>query len=289
MNTLLKASFVVSSSNHAPSVVQRSMARDPPAQGHRVLVINPNTSTFLTDSFRPILSDLLLSSDATLTYWTCPAGGPAMIKSHADMTDSAARCLPLLLKLAPNFDGFLAACYADHPIVDLLQSRVGRKPVVCIFHASVYAALQLNSQGGRFGILTTAPIYETLLEDSVKTMLRSNKQALARFAGVAASGIGLADLQRQLDDTDGQQEKVTRRKIMNSARRLLRTQGAHVDAICMGGVVLAGLETWVHEACEAEGRGNVMVVDQLAAGMLTLDALLGRVDLRTVDYHQALK
>lgn len=265
------------------------MARDSLEPGHRVLVINPNTSTFLTDSFRPILANLSLTPKTSLTYWTCPTGGPAMIKSQADMADSAARCLPLLLKVAPGFDGFLAACYADHPIVHLLQSQVGRKPVVCIFHASVYAALQLSRPDGRFGILTTAPIYETLLEDSVGLMLRSNKQALARFAAVAASGVGLADLQQQQHDSDDRHRILTRRKIMSSTRKLIRAQGADVDVICMGGVVLAGMEAWVHEACEAEGRRDIMVVDQLAAGMLTLDALLGRIALRAVDYRQALK
>jgi hypothetical protein len=49
------------------------------------------------------------------------------------------------------------------------------------------------------------------------------------------------------------------------------------------------MEQWVHEACEAEGRPGVQVVDQLAAGMLTLDVLLGEKPLRTVDYRQALK
>lgn len=261
------------------------MVLDMPAPSrHRVLVFNPNTSTSLTDSFDPILSALKLSPKTTLSYWTCPPGGPAMIKSEAEMLDSAARCVPLLLKLAPDFDGFLAACYADHPIVQLLQSQVGRKPVVCIFHASIYASLQLVGPSRQFGIITTAPIYETLLADAVKTMLRSNTQALARFAGVAASGVGLADLQQHVD---GPRTSVARTKVMAATSKLLR-QDPTAEVLCMGGVVLAGMERWVHEAAQAEGR-VVRVVDQLAAGMLTLDAFLSSKPLWTVDYHEALK
>lgn len=212
-----------------------------------------------------------------------------MIKSPADMQDSAARCLPLLLRLAPDYDGFLAACYADHPLVRLLQSQVGNKPVVCIFHASIYAALQLAAPdpAAQFGIITTAPIYETLLSSAVNIILRSNKQALARFAGVAATGVGLADVQLE-HLNKREQAQAARSKVMAATRLLLRTYG-DVSVLSMGGVVLAGMEQWVHEACEAEGRPGVQVVDQLAAGMLTLDVLLGEKPLRTVDYRQALK
>lgn len=261
-----------------------------PVPGQRVLVINPNTSTSLTDSFKPILSALELSQNVELSYWTCPPGGPAMIKSQADMHDSATRCLPLLLDLAPAYDGFLAACYADHPVVRLLQSQVGSKPVVCIFHASIYAALQLAgpNPAAQFGIITTATIYETLLTSAVKMILRSNKQALARFAGVAASGVGLAEVQVDEVTDLKQQAETARSKVKTATKKLLRSQkGGQV--LCMGGVVLAGMEHWVHEACEEEGRPGILVVDQLAAGMLTLDALLGEKLLRTVDYHQALK
>lgn len=260
-----------------------------PPPCRRVLVINPNTSTTLTDSFQPILSALQLSQNVQLSYWTCPPGGPAMIKSQADMHDSAALCLPLLLRLAPDFDGFLAACYADHPVVRLLQSQVGSKPVVCIFHASIYAALQLAgpSSTAQFGIITTAPVYEALLSSAVDMILRSNKQALARFGGVAASGIGLADL--RLDHLGKlRQAEAAREKVIAATQDMLRSR-QDVQILCMGGVILAGMEPWVHEACKAEGRPEVQVLDQLAAGMLTLDALLGDTPLQTVNYGQALR
>lgn len=257
--------------------------------GPRVLVINPNTSTFLTDTFHPILSSLPLSSGTTLSYWTCPTG-PAVIKSVADMYESVSHSLPLLLELAPHFDGFLAACYADHPLVRLLQSQVKDKPVVGIFDASVYAALRLVSPSSKFGIITTGAPYELLLSKGVSLLLDHNKQELARFAGVAASGVGLADLK----SNDNPKPTTAKGKIMEATKCLLQGEGGHdVDVLCMGGVILTGMEDWVHEACEevlgvVNGR-RVKVVEQLAAGMLTLDALLTGKSPQLVDYHQALR
>lgn len=254
-------------------------------QRQRVLVFNPNSSTSMTDSFRPILEALPLTPGTALSYWTCPTG-PAMIASVADMEESAAHCLPLLLKLAPDFDGLLAACYADHPIVRLMQKRMGTKPVVGIFDASVFTALQLLGPASRFGIVTTGPAYEPLLAQGVRALLGQDDRDLARFAGVVASGVGLADVAgRPLDECAG-----ARRKIAEATANLLEAPGdGEVTVLCMGGALLAGMEGWVHEACRARGRHDVKVVDQLAAGMLVLDALLGRRRLDSVDYHLALK
>ncbi|KFA50067.1 hypothetical protein S40293_08591 [Stachybotrys chartarum IBT 40293] len=255
----------------------------------RVLVINPNTSRFLTDTFHPILSSLPISDHIKLSYWTCPSG-PAMISSLADMYESASHCLPLLLDIAHEYDGFLAACYADHPLVRQLQIHMGDKPVVGIFDASIYAALRLLSPGSRFGIITTGLAYEALLTEGVKTLLGRGHGDVTRFAGVAASGIGLADIVNNQHQPDMPR---TREKIMQATAKLLQSgRQGDVNVLCMGGVVLVGMEGWVRDACEAElgpaqGR-KIKVVDQLAAGMLTLDALLCGRDVQTVDYCKAL-
>ncbi|KAH6695587.1 hypothetical protein F5X68DRAFT_198623 [Plectosphaerella plurivora] len=250
----------------------------------RVLVFNPNSSASMTDTFEPIIAALPLAAGTTITYWTCPTG-PAIIKSQADMEESVAHSLPLLLKLAPDFDGFLAACYADHPIVRLMQKHMGTKPVVGIFDASIYAALQLLGPNSRFGIITTGAPYEALLTRGVRTLLGDDRRELARFAGVASSGVGLADVAgRPLD-----QCLEARRKIGEATKKMLEQEGTgDVDVLCMGGVLLAGMEPWVHEATESRGR-EVKVVDQLAAGMLVLDAFLGRRPVDSVDYRLALK
>jgi Asp/Glu/hydantoin racemase len=189
------------------------------------------------------------------------------------MYESTRHCIPPLLELIDEYDGFLAACYADHPLPRLLQSYVVDKPVVCIFDASITAALALVSPSSKFGIVTTGEPFEALLTDGVKNYLHNQNRGIAdlgaKFKGVAASGISPADL--------GVENAVdAKAKITAATRRLL--QSRDVDVLCMGGVILAGMESWVHEACETElgyekGR-EVKIIDQLKAGFWTLDARL---------------
>jgi len=237
----------------------------------RVLVFNPNTSKSVTESFKPILSDLKLPT-TELVYWTCPTG-PTLIKTQADMFESASHCLPLLLKIVDAYDGFLGACYADHPIVRLLQSYVFGKPVVGIFDASILAAMHLTQPESKFGILTTGYPFEELLGDGVKQLLNNMSHAsndpLLRFAGVAASGVGAEDLGPDVKER-------ARAKVMEATTRLVRS--GDVSVLCVGGVILAGMEPWIREACVIELGGikgrEVKIVEQLTAGMIVLDALL---------------
>ena len=250
----------------------------------RVLVFNPNTSKSVTESFKPVLSRLDLS-DTELTYWTCSTG-PSLIKTKADMFESASHCIPLLLAIAADYDGFLGACYADHPVVRLLQSYVGAKPVVGIFDASILAAVHLTNVTSKFGIITTGVPFETLLADGVKQLLGGTSHGMdgrfQQFAGVAASGIGAEDLKLELQEQ-------AKDKVMAATKRLI--QCGDVSVLCVGGVILAGMEGWIREACEEElgskRGGEVKVIEQLSVGALVLDALLhGRADC---DFTLALK
>jgi Asp/Glu/hydantoin racemase len=249
----------------------------------RVLVINPNTSTSVTETFQPILSELDLR-DTIITYWTSPTG-PPMIKSQADLYESASACLPLLLDIADDFDGFLAACYADHPLVRMLRLYIPNKPIVGIFDASIFAAIQLVGDDSTFGIVTTAADYEPLLDRGVEDLIAPDGH-LARFCGTCASGIGLSDLQPDSCETASS-------KIISATRRLIELSGGNIDVVCMGGVILAGMEKWVHEAWRLEKSPkrtkSLKVVDQLLAGMLSLDALLDGNAFHTIDYRRALR
>jgi Asp/Glu/hydantoin racemase len=253
-------------------------------QPSRVLVFNPNTNKSIADSFVPILSKVDLPN-IIITYWTCPTG-PLIIKTQADLYESASHCIPSLLEIADKYDGFLGACYGDHPVVRLLQSYVGAKPVVGIFDASVHAALQLAGPNSKLGIITTGVPFEVLLAQGVKNLLGStpnerNKQ-LQRFGGVAASSIGPSDL--------GQESSgIAREKITAATTRLLRS--GEIDVLCVGGVILAGIKPWIREACETElgpEKGREMkIIDQLVAGAVVLEALLRSKPV--VDFSPALR
>ena len=250
----------------------------------RVLIFNPNTSESVTQSFEPILSKVQ-PADTEYTYWTCPTG-PSLIKTSADMYESASHCLPLLLAIAEEFDGFLGACYADHPIVRLLQSYVHDKPVVGIFDASILAAVHLTATDSKFGVVTTGFPFETLLAEGVYRLLgstvRSGKTQPSSFAGVAASGIGA-------DDLKPEHKAAAQEKVMTATSRLL--QSHEVTVICVGGVILAGMEPWIRQACVEElgpQRGQeVMIIEQLTVGALVLGMLLQQQS--SCDFAPALR
>ncbi|CAG8975709.1 hypothetical protein HYALB_00009116 [Hymenoscyphus albidus] len=250
----------------------------------RVLVFNPNTNKAITETFIPILASLNLPN-TVFTYWTASTG-PSLIRNQADMFESASHCIPSLFDIAHNFHGFLGACYADHPIVRLFQSYVSDKPVVSIFDASIHAALQMIPPDSKFGIITTGMPFEEILAEGVKQLF-SNTSAytiehLQKFGGVVASHIGEGDLD---NDTEG----TAREKIMAATTRLL--ESGQVNVLCLGGVILVGMESWIREACDlalGPQRGReVMIIDQLAAGALMLDACLQRKAF--IDFNPALR
>ncbi|CAK7266603.1 Fungal specific transcription factor [Sporothrix epigloea] len=217
------------------------MSADSAAKHMRILVINPNSSVSVTKSLEALFCHIAVPN-TTAVFWTCPRG-PSILQSQADLHESAAICLPLLLDVADGFDGFLAACYADHPLVPLLQSRVGPKPVVGIFEATIAAALHLVPPSFKFGIITTNVAYEAHLTRGVRRLLDGRKDELAKFGSVVATNIGLDDLRPGAGCA-------VREKILAAVQRLLASGQADIKVIIVGGVILAGVEELVHDACE---------------------------------------
>ncbi|CAK7266664.1 Fungal specific transcription factor [Sporothrix epigloea] len=205
----------------------------------RVLVINPNSSVSITKSLESLFSKIDVP-ETTVVFWTCPSG-PSIIQSQNELHDSAALCLPLLLDIANDFDGFLAACYADHPLVPLLQSHVGKKPVVGIFEASITTALHLVPPSTKFGIITTNFAYEAHLTQGVERLLSAKEDELSKFGKVVATEIGL-------DDLHPGSECDVKEKILAATQRLLESDRGDIKVIIVGGVILAGVQELVHEA-----------------------------------------
>lgn len=112
----------------------------------RILIINPNSSSSMTDALGDII-DNLDYKDSQYTYFTSPKHPthPTGLISINDLFDaalSATHAFPLLLPLLEAHDAFLVACYSPHPLVQQLKART-RKPVIGIFEASIAAAVQM--------------------------------------------------------------------------------------------------------------------------------------------------
>jgi len=160
-----------------------------------ILVINPNTSTHMTDALKPII-DNLNYSDIDFGYFTAPSStitlpdgrrvdGIPSIDSGDQSVLSALHCRPFVEPLISKYDGFLVACYSAHPLVGMLrdsirrledgndndtsssketeQRRRRRKYVTGIFESSVAASLTLISA---FQLLDSDPLGKAQAEAS---------------------------------------------------------------------------------------------------------------------------
>lgn len=167
--------------------------------------------------------------------------------------------------MADNYDGFLLACYADHPLTALLQSDVAPAPTTGIFEASVLVALDLVRPTAKFGIITTGAMYETQLGQGVKRIMKREGKDPRMFAGVAATGISPDRLRTESRDD-------IRRRVAQATRRLLKA--GDLEVICVGGVILAGIEDYIRELCVSDlgamKGSRVVVVDQMVAGVQNL-------------------
>lgn len=149
----------------------------------RVLIINPNTSTQMTEALKPIIQGLNYT-DIHFDYFTAPDQSVTLpegrviepvpsINSGDDSVQSAQHCRPFVEPLIPQYDAFLVACYSAHPLVGMLRSTIktledkarqsdsgtfhvfadgqeinpskGKKYVTGIFEASVTTSMMLIS------------------------------------------------------------------------------------------------------------------------------------------------
>ncbi|KAL2003126.1 hypothetical protein VTN02DRAFT_4908 [Thermoascus thermophilus] len=147
-----------------------------PTNSRSILIINPNTSTHMTDALKPIVENLHYT-DVQFDYFTAPSSrsvtlhdgrvihGISSINSGEDSALSALHCWPFIEPLVPKYDAFLVACYSAHPLVGALKKEIKRleradrsdtsspdqpgrrrnKYVTGIFEASVATSLSLIS------------------------------------------------------------------------------------------------------------------------------------------------
>lgn len=173
-------------------------------------------------------------------------------------------------KHVAHHDGFLVACYSQHPLVPLLKEqdaiRSSRKPVTGIFEASVSTSLQIIHPDEKFGIVSTGKVWESILTDATIAFLGTGSEASKRFAGVETTGLNATDLH------DAPAEEV-RKRMKDAVKRLLKR--GKVGAICLGCAGMAGMDEMVREACveelgDVEGK-RVRVVDGVMAGVAWLE------------------
>jgi allantoin racemase len=180
-----------------------------------------------------------------------PSKGPRSIESAYDELLSCAPSLEVLVEHRDEFDGFIIACYGNHPVIHAAREMLSQ-PVVGIMEASLYLACVV---GHTFSVISSGDRAVTMFWDAVKAF-----GIQARCASVRSTGTPVLAL-------EGDAKMEVEELILAEARKAVEEDGAEV--ISLGCAGMAGL----NERLQREL--GVPVVDGVAAAVKLMEALVG--------------
>ncbi|KAL2006651.1 hypothetical protein VTN00DRAFT_9319 [Thermoascus crustaceus] len=253
-----------------------------------ILIINPNTSTHMTDALKPIVQNLNYT-DIQFDYFTAPSSksvtlhdgrvihGISSINSGEDSAISALHCWPFIEPLIRKYDAFLVACYSAHPLVGMLKQEIkrleraeqsdtsspdkrrGNKYVTGIFEASVATSLSLISS---FQLLSDLDLTKAQGTDSFGIVTTGSiwKQELSKAVVdmlgsstgnecYTARFAGVETTGLTAVELHNTPPDEVRKRISEATERLLKGGSHPVSAICLGCAGMAGMEEAVREGC----------------------------------------
>ncbi|MGA2289940.1 aspartate/glutamate racemase family protein [Bradyrhizobium sp.] len=185
----------------------------------RILLINPNTTTSVTDLITQYVRPMVGENDEIVPV--TGRFGARYISTRAAAAIAAHAGLDLLASHVQGCDAVYLACFGDPGLLALRE--VSPVPVIGMAEASCHAAC---ARGDRFGIVTGGALWKPMLTEFVATLGLAD-----RFAGVqtiAPTGDLIAN------DPDAALADLAR------ACEACRTQGG-ADVVILGGAALAGL------------------------------------------------
>lgn len=192
-----------------------------PPEPPRILVINPNSTTALTDRYATEVTSALRLLGITPVVDGLTGTGPAAIESNAEALVACASVLPQLAAMDNGYSFGIFAAFGD-PGREALQ-EVASFPVLGITEA---AAMIGQTAGAGYGVLTTMPAAVRQIE-----YLLAGADLGGHCAGVLASGVSVLALQHP---------EPVMPQLVRTARALL--EGGRCDVICLGCAAMTGLE-----------------------------------------------
>lgn len=212
----------------------------------RLLLINPNTSTFMTERMletaRPVLHP-----ETRLTGITAPRGVP-YIASRAEAQIAGAVVLEMLAEHADKADAAVIAAFGDPGLI--AARELFDIPVVGLAEAAMLTACMV---GPRFGIVTFSPTLRAWYSDCV---------ALNGLSGRCA---GIWTLPEPPSGTLESIRENLEARLLALALRAIQEEEA--DVLIFSGAPLAGL------AAQLGARIPVPVVDQVIAAVRQAETL----------------
>ncbi len=214
----------------------------------RLLMINPNTSEEFTRSMQE--SAEAVKAPGTELVCVNPSAGPRSIESAYDELLSTAPCLELIIQRQAEFDGFIIACYGNHPAVYGAREML-HQPVVGIMEASLHLAYIV---GQKFSIIGSGDRTVTLFREAVRAL-----DMEARCASIRSTGTPVLAL-------EGSEKMSVEELILAESRKAVEEDGAEV--ISLGCAGMTGLDKRLSQEL------GVPVIDGVAAAVKMIEALV---------------
>ena len=209
----------------------------------RILCINPNSSSKVTEGIEKIFKKYVLSD--TEVEVKCIQEAPSGIESYHDAAISEKYLLDKFEEWKEQYDGFIFACHSDGG-VDLLREMTS-KPVIGIGEASMLFALPL---GHKFSILSLKRKKIPQKEDLVRKYGLENRCASIRITGL---GVIATD-----------EEK--REKLIQEGIKAVKEDGAEV--LILGCAGMAGFDKKIEKIV------GVPVIDGVTSALMMMESLI---------------
>lgn len=214
----------------------------------RILILNPNTSEEFTREIREVGE--AVKSMGTELVCLNPERGPRSIESIYDELLSSGPCLELLIAHRNEFDGFIIACYGNHPVIHAAKEMLDQ-PVVGIMEASLYLACAVSRT---FSVISSGDRAVTMFLDAVSAFGLESRCASVRSTSTPVLAL------------EGPGRQNVEELILAEARKAIEEDGA--EAISLGCAGMAGLDERMKREL------GVPVIDGVAAAVKLVEALM---------------
>lgn len=213
----------------------------------KILVINPNTSSTMTDAIAHECRQAAVSG--TTIDVISPASGPRSIETHTEEVIASAATVEAVLTYEGDFDALVVACFID-PAVEALRELLD-VPVLGIAESAAHVAALVSSQ---FSVITVMRRLEAQIAATIERSGLGDRCASIRSIDLSVLGIE-TDLGKTLEQMEAE------------ARRAMAEDGA--EAILLGCAGLGPLDK------ELQSRLGVPVLDGCGCAIKLAEACVG--------------
>lgn len=215
----------------------------------RLMVLSPNTSEEFTLAIKKTAEEV--KSVETDVVCINPSSGPRSIESDYDELLSCVPSLEVIISRQAEFDGFIIACYGNHPVIHAAR-EILNKPVIGIMEASLYLACVV---GQNFSVISSGDRAVTMFWRAVKAFGLQDRCASIRSTGTPVLAL------------EGSEKANVEQLILAEARKAVEEDAAEV--ISLGGAGMVGLDK------QLKRELGVPVINGVAAAVKLMEALVG--------------